>query len=122
MEMMKIPHTDLEVSRLVMGCMGLGGGWDSGTQLTADHERQAREFLDAAEEIGVNFFDHANIYARGRPEEVLGRVLKERPSLREKIVIQSKCENRWAEDPPGTPRRCDFPRDRIMEIVEAVLG
>ena len=53
MEMMKIPHTDLEVSRLVMGCMGLGGGWDSGTQLTADHERQAREFLDAAEETGA---------------------------------------------------------------------
>jgi predicted aldo/keto reductase-like oxidoreductase len=34
MEMMKIPHTDLEVSRLAMGCMGLGGGWGSGTQLT----------------------------------------------------------------------------------------
>src|SRR5258708_28062665 len=70
MEMMKIPHTDLEVSRLAMGCMGLGDGWDAGTQLTADHERQAREFLDAAEEIGVNFFDHANIYARGRAEVI----------------------------------------------------
>jgi aryl-alcohol dehydrogenase-like predicted oxidoreductase len=100
MEMIKIPHTDLEVSRLAMGCMGLGDGWGSGTQLTADHERQAREFLDAAEEIGVNFFDHANIYGRGRSEEVFGRVLKERPSLRDKIVIQSKCGIRWAADPP----------------------
>jgi predicted oxidoreductase len=122
MEMMKIPHTDLEVSRLAMGCMGLGGDWDSGTQLTADHERQAREFLDAAEEIGVNFFDHANIYARGRSEEVFGRVLKERPSLRDKIVIQSKCGIRWADDPPGTPQRFDFNREHILESVEAILG
>src|ERR1700724_4325171 len=122
MEMMKIPHTDLEVSRLVMGCMGLGGGWGSGTQLTADHERQAREFLDAAEEIGANFFDHANIYGRGRSEEVFGRVLKERPSLRDKIVIQSKCGIRWANDPPGTPQRFDFSRDHILESVDAILA
>ena len=82
MEMMKIPHTDLEVSRLAMGCMGLGGGSGSGTQLTADHERQAREFLDAAEEIGANFFDHANIYGRGRSEEVFGRARTARPLAR----------------------------------------
>src|SRR5260370_4609929 len=121
MEMMKIPHTDLEVSRLAMGCMGLGVGWGSGTQLTADHERQAREFLDAAEEIGANFFDHANIYGRGRSEEIFGRVLKERPSLRDKIVVQSKCGIRWADDPPGTPQRFDFNREHILESVEGIL-
>jgi hypothetical protein len=43
MEMMKIPHTDLEVSRLAMGCMGPGGGWGSGTQLTADHEMRFQD-------------------------------------------------------------------------------
>jgi aryl-alcohol dehydrogenase-like predicted oxidoreductase len=64
---------------------GLGGGGAADTQLTTDHERQAREFLDAAEEIDANFFDHANLYGRGRAEEVLGRALKERPSLRDKI-------------------------------------
>ena len=73
MEMIKIPHTDLEVSRLALGCMGLGGGWEANVQLTKDHERQAREFRDAAEEIGANFFDHANIYGRGRAEEIFGR-------------------------------------------------
>jgi len=122
MEMIKIRHTDLEVSRLAMGCMGLGGGWGSGTQLTTDHERQAREFLDAAEEIGANFFDHANIYGRGRSEEVFGRVLKESPSFRDKIVIQSKCGIRWADDPPGTPLRYDFSREHILESVDAILG
>ena len=122
METIKIPHTDLEVSRLALGCMGLGGGWAAGTQLTTDHERQAREFLDAAEEIGANFFDHANIYGRGRAEEIFGRVLKERPSLRDKIVIQSKCGIRWADDPHGTPQRFDFSRDHILESVDAILA
>jgi aryl-alcohol dehydrogenase-like predicted oxidoreductase len=70
MEMIKIPHTDLEASRLALGCMGLGGGWKAHVQLTKDHERQPREFLDAAEEIGANFFDHANIYGRGRATAV----------------------------------------------------
>jgi predicted oxidoreductase len=122
MEMIKIPHTDLEVSRLALGCMGLGGGWEADVQLTKDHERQAREFLDAAEEIGANFFDHANIYGRGRAEEIFGRALKERPSLRDKIVIQSKCGIRWADDPPGTPQRFDFSGDHILESVDAILA
>jgi predicted oxidoreductase len=61
METRKIPDTDLEVSRLALGCMGLGGGWVADTKLTTDHERQAREFLDAAEEIGANFFDQCGI-------------------------------------------------------------
>ncbi len=121
METIKIPHTDLEVSRLALGCMGLGGGWEADTQLTADHERQARDFLDAAGELGANFFDHANIYGRGRAEEVFGRILRERPSLRDKIVIQSKCGIRWTDDPPGTPQRFDFSRDHILESVDAIL-
>src|SRR6202050_96755 len=122
MEMIKIPNTDLEVSRLALGCMGLGGGWEADVKLTKHHEHQAREFLDTAEEIGANFFDHANIYRRGRAEEVFGRALKERPSLRDKIVIQSKCGIRWADDPPGTPQRFDFSREHILESVDAILA
>jgi predicted oxidoreductase len=122
METRKIPETDLEVSRLALGCMGLGGGWVADTKLTPDHERQAREFLDAAEEIGANFFDHANIYGRGRAEDVFGRVLKERPSLRDRIVLQSKCGIRWADDPPGTPYRFDFSRDHILKSVDEILA
>lgn len=122
MEMIKVPHTDLKVSRLAMGCMGLGGGFDADTVLTSEHDQQARAFLDAADEIGVNFFDHANIYGRGRSEEVFGRVLRERPSLRDRIIIQSKCGIRWENDPPGTPQRFDFSRDHILESVNAILA
>jgi predicted oxidoreductase len=53
---------------------------------------------------------------------VFGRVLKERPSLKDKIVIQSKCGIRWANDPPGTPQCFDFSRDHILESVDAILA
>jgi len=121
MEKLLIPNTDLMVSRLCAGCMRLGGGWERGTVLTKEHEQQAHEFLDAALALGINFFDHASIYAWGRAEEVFGRVLHERPGLREQIVIQSKCGIRFADDPPGTPQRYDFSYENIITTVEASL-
>ena len=101
MEKLLIPHTSLRVSRLCAGTMGLGGGWAAGVELTAEHDRQARQHLDAALALGINFFDHANIYGRGRAETLFGRVMRERPGLRDTIVIQSKCGIRWADDPAG---------------------
>jgi predicted oxidoreductase len=121
MEKLLIPNTDLMVSRICAGCMGLGGGWEKDVMLTKEHEMQAREFLDAALALDINFFDHANIYAVGRAEEVFGRVLREHPGLREKIVIQSKCGIRWANDPSGTPQRFDFSFEHIMTSVDAIL-
>src|SRR5690606_13459610 len=47
--------------------------------------------IKKAIELGINFFDHADIYGAGKCEELFGEVLKRNPSLREKIVIQSKC-------------------------------
>ena len=101
---------------------GLEEGSSSRRKLTSEHEQKTRAFLDAAEEIGIDFFDHANIYGRGRSEEVFGRVLRERPSLRDRIVLQSKCGIRWQDDPPGTPQRFDFRRDHILESVDAILS
>jgi predicted oxidoreductase len=121
MEMMRLPNTDLQVSRLCAGCMGLGGGWDRDLALAREHERQAATFIDAALAQGINFFDHANIYAVGRAEEAFGRVMRERPGLRDRIVLQSKCGIRWADDPTGTPQRYDFSHDHIIESVDAIL-
>ncbi len=90
MEKIKIPNTDLLVSRICTGCMGLGGGWEKDTVLTAEHEKQASDLIDASLEQEINFFDTANLYARGRAEEVFGRVLAKRHGLREQIVMQSK--------------------------------
>lgn len=121
MEKLVLPNTDLRVSRLCAGCMGLGGGWDKATTLNKEHERQAAEFIDAALDLGIDFFDHANIYAAGRAEEVFGRVLKSRPGLRGRIVLQSKCGIRWADDPPGAPQRFDFSYEHILASVDAIL-
>lgn len=116
MKTLRIPHTDLQASVLALGCMGLGGGFNPGA-LTTELEDQARSFLDAAAELGANFFDHANIYAFGRAEEVFGRVLKERPALRDGIILQSKCGIRFQDDPKGSPQRFDFSADHIQESV-----
>jgi predicted oxidoreductase len=101
--------------------MGLGGGWAAGVKITAEHERQAREFLDAALALGINFFDHANIYARGRAETVFGRALRQHPGLRDQIVIQSKCGIRWADEPQGSPQRFDFSAEHILASVDGIL-
>jgi predicted oxidoreductase len=101
--------------------MGLGGGWDAATVLTKDHEKEARDFIDAGLELGANFYDHANIYGRGRSEEVFGRILKERPSLRDQFVIQSKVGIRWKDDPKGTPQRFDFSKKNILDATDAIL-
>ena len=121
MEQLTLPHTNLNVSRLIAGCMGLGGGWEPDTVLNGGHEKQARDLVDAALELGINFFDHANIYARGRAEEVFGRILKERPTLRDQIVLQSKVGIRWANDPAGTPQRFDFSYENILAATDAIL-
>jgi predicted oxidoreductase len=121
MEKLLMPNTDLRVSRLCAGSMGLGGGWDKNVIIDKAQEKEGRDFLDAALELGINFFDNANIYAAGRSEEVFGRVLAERPGLRERIVLQSKCGIRWADDPSGAPQRYDFSYEHIVAAVDASL-
>jgi predicted oxidoreductase len=121
MQKITLENTNLTVSRLCAGGMGLGGGWEKDTPITPDLEKQAAAFLNGALELGINFFDTANIYARGRAEEVFGRALAARPDLRDQIILQSKCGIRWADDPPGTPQRFDFSYANIINSVEGSL-
>ena len=107
------------VSRLIYGCMGFGGGWDQQPIGKADLDI-ARAALDAALDAGLNFFDHADIYTRGKAETVFGQLLKERPGLRDKLYIQSKCGIRFADD-QGNPGRYDFSKDWIIGSVEGSL-
>ena len=76
------------VSKLIFGCMGLGGGWNK-DPLTNTHTQQAHACIDTAIAGGINLFDHADIYTFGKAEQVFGQVLKQRPELREQIYIQS---------------------------------
>lgn len=81
---------------------------------------QAHQFLDSALEGGINCFDHADIYTLGKAEQVFGGVLGDRPGLREKIFLQSKCGIRFGEG--NVPNRYDFSRDWILHSVENSLA
>ncbi|MBA3930140.1 MAG: aldo/keto reductase [Xanthomonas sp.] len=111
----------LPVSRLAYGCMQLSRAWDA-TPVTADERRLTQRLVETALAGGITLFDHADIYARGNSEQVFGDVLRASPGLRERMVLQSKCGIRFADDPPGTPGRYDFSQAHIVASVEGSLS
>ncbi|MFF6835652.1 aldo/keto reductase family oxidoreductase [Streptomyces sp. NPDC012438] len=87
--------------RLLLGCMGLGGSWDTSPYVPADIDA-AEAAIEAALESGITGFDHADIYRHGKAEAVFGEVLSRSPGLRERITLQSKCGIQLADgDRPG---------------------
>ena len=121
MKTYKLANTDLEVSRIAYGCMALGGSWDN-APYRDDEVKRAIRLVAAAVETGVNFFDHADIYARGKSERIFSEVLRAVPGLRQRMVIQSKCGIRFPDTPEaGTPGRYDFSCEHIIASVDASL-
>lgn len=117
-----ITNTNLEVSKLAYGCMGIGGSWDT-APLTKEVTSKAIASVSIALENGITFFDHADIYAKGKSEFVFGEVLKEMNGIRENIVIQSKCGIRPKGSPnPNSPGRYDFSYEHIINSVESSLN
>ena len=86
-----------DASPLVYGCMALGGDWGSAAIAEAD-VAQAHAAIEAALDIGITLFDHADIYRRGKSEAVFGEVLRRNPGLRARLRLQSKCGIRFADD------------------------
>jgi len=118
MKIIPLQQRGLAASRVIMGCMPFGGGWNRDPLLTED-VLKAEKALDAAMSIGISMIDHANIYTMGKAEEAFGRILKSRPELREQLVIQTKCGIRFAEgDIPG---RFDFSKEHILSSVDASM-
>src|SRR6202161_1161515 len=72
--------TGLKVSRICLGCMTYGapatGELKPGSHAWALNEEETRPFLRQALDLGINFFDTANVYSQGESENVLGRFLK----------------------------------------------
>jgi 1-deoxyxylulose-5-phosphate synthase len=99
MEYTKLGHTGLEVSRLCLGCMGFGDAnrWIHKWVL---NEADSRPIIQKALELGVNFFDTANVYSLGRSEEILGRALKDF-ARRDEVVIATKVHGRMRAGPNG---------------------
>jgi predicted oxidoreductase len=121
MKTQPIPQTDLVASTLIFGCMKIGGGWDD-SPLSAATIESATRSVKAGLDAGYTFFDHADIYCLGKGEQAFGEILKANPSIRDKIVLQSKCGIRPAGRPrPSDPTRYDFSYEHIVGSVEGSL-
>jgi aryl-alcohol dehydrogenase-like predicted oxidoreductase len=99
MEYVKFGRTGLGVSRLCIGCMTYGVP-SRGLHPWSLDEEQSRPLIKQAVELGINFFDTANVYSDGTSEEILGRALKDF-TRREDIVIATKVNSRMRPGPNG---------------------
>ncbi len=99
MEFVNLGKTGLKVSRLCLGCMTYGVP-ERGAHPWSLDEKQSRPFIARALELGINFFDTANVYSDGTSEEIVGRALKELAS-RDEVVIATKVHGRMRPDANG---------------------
>ncbi|HHA9893287.1 TPA: aldo/keto reductase family oxidoreductase [Streptococcus pneumoniae] len=106
MRYITLGQDDKELSEIVLGMM----------RIKDKSVKEVEELVETALSVGINAFDLADIYGRGRCEELLGLVLKNHPDLREKMWIQSKCGIRIEEF-----TYFDFSKDYIIKSVDGIL-
>lgn len=99
MDYVRLGRTGLEVSRICLGCMSYGVP-ERGSHPWSMGEEQSRPFIRRALELGINFFDTANVYSDGTSEEIVGRALKDF-ARREEVVIATKVHGRMRKGPNG---------------------
>ena len=99
MEYTKLGSTGMDVSRICLGCMGFGDAETWVHKWVLDEEN-SRPIIKKALELGINFFDTANVYSIGRSEEILGRALRDFAD-RDEIVIATKLHGQMREGPNG---------------------
>jgi len=103
MEYVNLGKTGLKVSRITLGCMTYGAPVavpTPGSHAWVLNEAESQPFLKQALDLGINFFDTANVYSRGASEEVVGRFLKANVR-REAVVIATKVHGVMRDEPNG---------------------
>ena len=103
MKKLDLGKIGLEASRISLGCM----------RMSALSEKEAEAMVKTAMEQGINFFDHADIYGGGESERIFAKAVGMCPSVRETMLIQSKCGIR--------PGMFDFSKEHILEAVDGSL-
>ncbi|GIP51297.1 aldo/keto reductase [Paenibacillus vini] len=103
MKTQKLGTSNLEVPVVAVGCM----------RLNSLDTTEAERFVQTALEEGANFFDHADIYGGGSCEEIFAEAIHMNSSIREKIMLQSKCGIRQG--------MFDFSKEHILNSVDAIL-
>ena len=102
MQYNKLGTTDLDVSRLCLGCMTFGEP-DRGNHAWTLPEESSRPIIKRALEGGINFFDTANSYSDGSSEEIVGRALRDF-ARREDVVVATKVYHQTGDLPQGLSR------------------
>jgi aryl-alcohol dehydrogenase-like predicted oxidoreductase len=116
MEHVRLGQTGLKISRIALGCMSYGDPTTADAHTWALDDDDAQPFLRQAVEMGVTFWDTANVYQLGTSEEIVGRAIR-RYSRREDIVLATKVFGRMHDGPGGQ----GLSRKAILEQVDASL-
>jgi aryl-alcohol dehydrogenase-like predicted oxidoreductase len=116
MDYVKLGNTGMDVSQICLGCMSFGSaeGWSHNAW--ALNEEDSRTIIKRALDLGVNFFDTANVYAYGTSEGILGRALKDFAN-RDEVVIATKVHGKMHEGPNGS----GLSRKAIMSEIDKSL-
>jgi aryl-alcohol dehydrogenase-like predicted oxidoreductase len=115
MKTVRLGRTGLEVSRLCLGCMSYGDP-ARGTHPWTLPEEASRPFVRKALDLGINFFDTANVYSLGSSEEIVGRALLDY-APRDAFVLATKVNSRMRPGPNGM----GLSRKAIMSEIDASL-
>jgi aryl-alcohol dehydrogenase-like predicted oxidoreductase len=116
MEYRRLGNSGLRVSRIALGCMSFGDTSRGFSEWSLGDE-DAQPFFQQAVELGVTFWDTANVYGFGSSEEIVGRALK-KYSRREDIVLATKVRFKMHDGPGGS----GLSRESIMEQIDASLA
>ncbi|HZM25291.1 MAG TPA: aldo/keto reductase [Anaerolineales bacterium] len=103
MKYIKVPNTDMNASEISLGCMRI-------SDMT---NQEIATLIHTAMDEGINFFDHADVYGGGKSEEKFSEALDMDSSLREKMILQTKCGIRQGS--------FDFSKEHILEAVDGSL-
>jgi len=103
MKYIKVPDTDMNASEISLGCMRISGMTN----------QEISTLIHTARDEGINFFDHADVYGDGKSEEKFSEAVNMNPSLREKMILQTKCGIRKGS--------FDFSKEHILEAVDGSL-
>ncbi|HWS01327.1 MAG TPA: aldo/keto reductase [Prolixibacteraceae bacterium] len=114
MEYVRFGNTGMKVSRICLGTMTFGRPTERWPW--ALNEEQSRPFIRKALELGINFFDTADMYTFGTSEEVLGAALKDF-AKRDEVVIATKVFHPMSQD----PNDCGLSRKHIMSSIDNSL-
>ncbi len=105
MRTIKLGTSTLEVPVVAVGCM----------RINSLDKQQAERFVKTSLEMGANFFDHADLYGAGKCEEIFADAIQMNPSVREKMILQSKCGIRPDKG------MFDFSKEHILTSVDGIL-